>query len=380
MRNAVKTCAGAIGTILALVINEVPASAVEFAIVGARAAGMGGAGVAVTSDAYATYWNPAGLAMSKGVDVLLGASVQGVDRLGLKQTLNDLKNFNGNDFSQANINYANSIASRFNQPGASISAIAAGGLYVKGSYGDHAFGLNISDVATGGMYTSVPVTVGTAGIVSIAGQMAVNGLEARQAVASYAYSFLDRKLAFGVSGKFIQGAAYTGTAFIQGGNNITFSHNLGTPALSTAFSLDAGALYRPTEWLRVGLVAKDLTQPTFRTPIGTEFKLTSQVRAGAAVNPYRSMTVTVDADVIANHTLVPGVKSQVVAIGAEQALLSDRLFVRLGAYKNTVDTHSYITPTAGFGMRFGAFVFDIGGGYDFRSSGALGSFTLGMTF
>lgn len=30
--------------------------AVEFAVVGAWAAGMGGAGVAVTSDAYATYW------------------------------------------------------------------------------------------------------------------------------------------------------------------------------------------------------------------------------------------------------------------------------------------------------------------------------------
>ena len=44
---------------------SVQASAVEWATVGARAAGMGRAGVAVTSDAYAIYWNPAGLAMSK---------------------------------------------------------------------------------------------------------------------------------------------------------------------------------------------------------------------------------------------------------------------------------------------------------------------------
>ena len=42
-----------------------PAMAVEFVTVGPRAAGMGGAGVAVTTDAYATYWNPAGLAMVK---------------------------------------------------------------------------------------------------------------------------------------------------------------------------------------------------------------------------------------------------------------------------------------------------------------------------
>lgn len=61
--------------------------AVEFAVVGARAAGMGGAVVAVTSDAYATYWNPAGLAMSKTVDIRVGFSFQGIDRIGLNDTL-----------------------------------------------------------------------------------------------------------------------------------------------------------------------------------------------------------------------------------------------------------------------------------------------------
>lgn len=53
--------------------------AVEFAVVGARAA--------VMSDAYATYWNPAGLAMSKTVDIRVGFSFQGIDRIGLNDTL-----------------------------------------------------------------------------------------------------------------------------------------------------------------------------------------------------------------------------------------------------------------------------------------------------
>jgi len=35
---------------------------VVFVIVGPRAVGMGGAGVAVTTDSLATFWNPAGLA------------------------------------------------------------------------------------------------------------------------------------------------------------------------------------------------------------------------------------------------------------------------------------------------------------------------------
>ena len=45
------------------------ALALEFVSVGPRAMGMGGAGVAVTTDALATYWNPAGLAMTQTVDV-----------------------------------------------------------------------------------------------------------------------------------------------------------------------------------------------------------------------------------------------------------------------------------------------------------------------
>ena len=60
-----------------------PAVAVEFAVVGPRAAGMGGAGVAVTTDAYATYWNPAGLAMVKSLDIRIQGTVQATGREGM---------------------------------------------------------------------------------------------------------------------------------------------------------------------------------------------------------------------------------------------------------------------------------------------------------
>ncbi|HET9312639.1 MAG TPA: hypothetical protein VFO04_01450, partial [Nitrospira sp.] len=48
---------------LALLFVHGKALGAEFVIVGPRAMGMGGAGVAITTDALATYWNPAGLAM-----------------------------------------------------------------------------------------------------------------------------------------------------------------------------------------------------------------------------------------------------------------------------------------------------------------------------
>jgi hypothetical protein len=350
---------------------------------------MGGAGVAVTSDAFATYWNPAGLAMSKTVDIRLGISAQAIDRMGLKSTFNDIDNFNPNDTSQANINKANDIVNRINQPGATVSAIGAAGLYVKGYAGEHAFGFNVSDVATAGGFVSSPARVTCVGnpscgagttSVSVNGQMALNGLEARQVVASYAYAFLDRKVSLGVSGKFYQGAAYNGTATITGGTEVKLSDDFGKPKLSTNFGIDVGAMFRPSSWLRIGIVAKDLNRPSFDTPNGGKFYLDPQVRGGVAVNPWETLTLTADIDVTKNRTLTPDVKSQVISVGAEQTLLAQILALRIGALKNTADANSKIMPTAGLGVRLWAVRFDIAGGYDFNQGDALASGTLAVTF
>ena len=75
-----------------------------------------------------------------------------------------------------------------------------------------------------------------------------------------------------------------------------------------------GAIYRPSSWLRFGVVAKDINQPTFDAPGGGELKLGPQVRGGVAVNPYSSLTLTADVDATSNKTFVPGVKSQVLSL------------------------------------------------------------------
>jgi hypothetical protein len=70
----------------------------------------------------------------------------------------------------------------------------------------------------------------------------------------------------------------------------------------------------------------------------------------------------------------------VISAGAEQTILSEFLSFRVGAYKNTADANSYITPTAGFGIRVFALRVDVGGGYDFYERGALASGSVAMTF
>lgn len=351
-----------------------PSMAVEFAVVGPRAVGMGGAGVAVTTDSLATYWNPAGLAMTQTVDIRAQASAQGVDRRGVLDTLKNIEDFNPNAPNAAA--QAQGLRDRINN-GGSLSAVATGGLYFKGHIGEHAIGFNISDVATAGSFVSQGFTgSGT----SISGQLALQGLEARQAAFSYAYAFADKTFSVGVTGKVIQGAAYTGTATVTGGQDVNLSDNFGKSKISTAFGIDVGAIYRPSSWLRFGVVAKDLNQPEFEAPDGTKFKLSPQVRGGIAITPYSSLTLTGDVDATSNKTLVPGQKSQVLSLGAEQTILSEFLSLRIGALKNMQDAAAPFTPTAGFGLRVFAFRMDFGGGYDFRERGVLGSGSLSLTF
>ena len=355
------------------------AHAVEFAIVGPRAVGMGGAGVAVTTDSLATYWNPAGLAMSQTVDIRLQGTVQGIDRLGVIDTVKEINDLNKNN--PANLSRAQGLADKINQPGATVSGIGTGGLYFKGYWGNSAFGFNVSDVATSGGFVKTPISVTGTGPFQVNGQLAVRGLEARQAAFSYAYAFADRTFAIGATVKAIQGAAYTGLLDVNRANDSdNIKDSFGKAKLSTAVSVDVGAVFRPTSWLRVGVVGKDLTAPTFDAPDGSQFKLDPQARGGIAINPDSSLTLTFDGDITSNKTLVPGLKSRVLSAGAEQTILGDFLALRIGVLKNVEDAKSTFTPTAGFGIRFFALRIDIGGGYDFREQQALASGSISMTF
>lgn len=384
--------------IMAAVLSPSSIRAVEFTIVGPRATGMGGAGVAVTTDALATYWNPAGLAMQKSVDIQVQGGAQVIDRLGVADTIQDINRIPTSFTTIADVIDAktrmDALLNRLNAPGASVAAAGAAGLYFKGYYGNHAFGFNVSDVATGGLFAPSPLsssctspggvggcTPGGSFTLSVNGQIALRGLEARQAGFSYAYGFADRTFSIGTTVKLIQGAAYSAQTTVQGTQgNLGFTSDLGKASLSTAFGIDLGAIYRPASWLRFGIVAKDINTPKFDAPGGGEFELNPQVRGGVAVKPYSTLTLAFDADLTSNRTLLPGIKSRVLSLGAEQTLLSEFLSLRVGALKNTEDPNSKVTPTAGLGIRIFAFRLDLGGGYDFRERQGLASGSVSMTF
>jgi len=225
-----------------------------------------------------------------------------------------------------------------------------------------------------------PNCSGSNNSVSISGAAAVRMLEARQAAFSYAYAFADKTFSIGLTAKVMQGAAYNGTQNLSGGQDIKLRDSLGKATITTTYGIDLGAIYRPSSWLRFGVVAKDINQPEFDSPDGSKIKLGPQVRGGMALNPYSSLTLSADVDMTSNKTLVPGVKSQVLSLGAEQTILTEFLSFRIGAFKNMQDATTPFTPTAGLGLRIFAFRLDLGGGYDFREQGALASGSVSMTF
>lgn len=373
-----------IAVLLATSALPLQVSAAEFVISGPRAMGMGGAGVAVTTNALATYWNPAGLAMTQTVDIRMQGGGLAIDRLGFGDALNDLEKFNTSDTSPTNLVRAQEIADRINQPGAAVSVNGSAGLYVKGHFGEHAFGFNVSDVATGGGFVSTPVQAtqpgGIGTPITVAGQMALRGLEARQLAFSYAYAFSDKTFAIGITAKVIQGASYNGSTDLQSGSGVSTTDHFGKPTISTTYGIDIGAIYRPSSLIRFGIVAKDINTPTFDAAGGGELKLDPQVRGGIAINPYSSLTLTADVDVTSNKTFVPGVKSQLLSLGLEQTILSEFLSFRIGTFKNMQDASSPFIPTAGLGLRWFMFRADAGGGYDFREKGALVSASISFTF
>ena len=67
----------------------------------------------------------------------------------------------------------------------------------------------------------------------------------------------------------IQGAAYNDDDTYREEPK-SHTDNFGKATISTAFGIDLGAIYRPSSWLRFGVVAKDINQPTFDAPGGDE--------------------------------------------------------------------------------------------------------------
>jgi hypothetical protein len=272
--------------ILALIVAHVasgPASAQTFEVLGTRAAGMGGAFVAVADDATAVYWNPAGLVLGGSYFSLVLDNNQGKAE--------------PEDIGQAGRRSASIIA---------LTTLPVGLSYYRLT-------------AT----TLTPTTDPQA--------VRLDRLTTHHAGVTVVQSVSER-IAVAATLKWVRGYAAAGT--VPDGDREDLLDGAGDlPDVSTSrFDADVGVMASLGK-VRAGLTVRNLTEPDFSTADGEAVTLKRQTRAGISYVGVPGLIVAADLDVERAAGSLGEVRD--LAAGAE-AKLFKRVSVRSGFRFNTL--------------------------------------------
>ncbi len=312
-------------------------------LVGARATGLAGAFTAVADDSTAFHWNPAGIVYGSLIRAgfYAGTSFQDRNELvnGVRQELpgdrSVLDGYDGIGFSTS-----------FTMLGVAVTGLT-----------------ETSSLLKDGMLHS-------------------GGLEALDVAVTLAQSLPLDELTVGVNARFIRGTAF------EHGEPASFvppaSRNVGDLGdratagegrTENEFGLDLGLLYQPNEWLRLGLMARNLTEPTFHTESDNEIVLPRHARAGVAFMLESDFLVAVDADLTSRDSsrFLPAsaklsstgsgsvVHWRELSVGVEKAWGNRRVALR-GGLRTEIAGGSLERPgvSLGVGVRIAMVIVDLG--------------------
>lgn len=368
-------------------------SAGEWTFVGARYQGMGGAGVATVNDSLSPYWNPAALAMAQSYDGVLNmdimASIEGdvlevidnledsqaevdaaIERLGL-----------GGELTDEDVDTLNELLDqleRLGEDGTGVIGTGSAGLNMR--WKNYAvFSRGQADFAIDPIYddTNVEFVAEEAPnslVVNESGAR-VRGLGVIESGVGYGHSFFDGLLNVGANLKYMRGITFTKYVGYQTIEDVEF--DFGDSNLreeSGSFGLDIGLMSKPFDFLQVGLVARNVNSPKFKTgrdgdPEGRKnFTVDAQVRMGAAFFPFSNDTLVIatDLDLTENKSdLLSGYKSRLWSLGAEYKIPIPvvSIALRAGGYMNAASgaDHAFVL-TGGLGLKVWLLTLDLAGG------------------
>ncbi len=256
------------------------------------------------------------------------------------------------------------------------------------------FGRGIADFAVSPVYDSVrfnntdPDTDPNSILNNESGSR-IRGLGVIESGVGYGHSFFDGLLSVGANLKYLRGITFDKYVDYQSiaDAKISFSDS-DLRKTSDAFGVDLGIMLQPFDWLRVGLVARNVNAPKFDVdgstggpnPVGS-FTLEPQVRAGAAIYPFSNdfLVIATDLDLTSNKSdLIDGFNSRLWSFGAEVKvpLWVLTMAFRGGGYMNTASgANQAFAFTAGLGLRVWLLSLDIAGGMSASSADVKGGDT-----
>jgi hypothetical protein len=344
-------------SLVAFTCVAVSASAMEFQVLGAKAASMGGAGIATSPSALASYNNPALLANNpEKFSIHIGAGV-GVKDTGAGKAIGDLsdldfsgamENIDGANIDVTNpatitalqndintIKAARNILADMNQKGfqlnptvdvaLSFGSFGAGvfvttdigavanvdqtrtGLIFQASNGNY-YDLDTLSVSnyTNYVNSSIYYAAGDPNNPNKTTNLDIVGLAVAEVPLAYGHAFDTPvgSLAIGGSLKLMAGKTFYQNINIDSDNALDdIDKNVQD---STTFGIDLGLALKPSESLTLALVGKNLNTPAFDIAAvagGGEYELEPMIRVGAAYKPNSWIELAFDADLTTNKGL-----------------------------------------------------------------------------
>jgi hypothetical protein len=195
----------------------------------------------------------------------------------------------------------------------------------------------------------------------------VRGLYVKQVGVAYALPVIPEKLGIGAHLKYMHGTTVQEFVGVDASGD-TERSGRSPRRRSREIGLDLGVTYVPVDWLRLGVAARNVNTPEFKT-VGSDspIRLRPQVRAGVAVRLSPRVNVAADLDVTRNELeTIDGFASRVFSTGVEFRTRFRRFTVDLrgGAQRNlSSGPDDDLTLTLGFGFHVRASRFDLAFAY-----------------
>ena len=302
-------------------------------LVGARATALAGAFTAVADDSTAFSWNPAGIVYGNLIRAGFYGGTTFQDRNELVERLRS--ELPGNE-SELLGNDSLGFSTSFTVLGVAVSRFT-----------------ETASVLEGQTLTS-------------------RGLETLDVALSFVQSLPPDELTVGANVNIIRGTAFQqeqpANLIPPDDRNVRDLVEAATSAegrSETELGLDLGVLYQPRDWVRFGLMVRNLTEPTFHTPGGDEVVLPAQARAGVAFMKDPGLLFALDLDLTSRESLQPATEDRTwreLSLGAEKVWGERRVALR-GGFRTELANGNLQRPgfSFGVGVRVAMLVFDLGG-------------------